>query len=62
MPFEAVSVILMLLATMFALIGHCNSDHKTLVACGLYTLGGIANGYNLKMLSIHSESDINEFQ
>lgn len=39
-PFEAVSVILMLFATMFALIGHCNADHKTLVACGLYTLGG----------------------
>jgi hypothetical protein len=30
----------MLVATMFALVGHFNSDHKTLVACGLYILGG----------------------
>jgi hypothetical protein len=40
MPFEAVGVLLMLMATMFALMGHFNSDHKTLVACGLYILGG----------------------
>jgi hypothetical protein len=40
MPFEAVGVLLMLVATMFALMGHFNSDHKTLVACGLYILGG----------------------
>jgi hypothetical protein len=40
MPFEAVGVLLMLVATMFALVGHFNSDHKTLVACGLYILGG----------------------
>ena len=39
-PFEAVGVLLMLVATMFALVGHFNSDHKTLVACGLYILGG----------------------
>lgn len=42
MPFEAVAVVIMLFATMFALIGHCNSDHKTLIACGLYTLGGLS--------------------
>ena len=41
MPFEAVAVVIMLIATMFALIGHCNSDHKTLIACGLFTLGGM---------------------
>ncbi|XP_075231717.1 uncharacterized protein LOC142330377 [Lycorma delicatula] len=46
-PFEAVSVVLMLFATMFALIGHCNADHKTLVACGLYTLGGLSLGGGL---------------
>jgi hypothetical protein len=39
-PFEAVGVLLMLVATMFALVGHFNSDNKTLVACGLYILGG----------------------
>jgi hypothetical protein len=27
-------------ATLFALVGHFNSDNKTLVACGLYILGG----------------------
>ncbi|KAJ4446151.1 hypothetical protein ANN_12844 [Periplaneta americana] len=42
-PFEAVSVLLMLVATMFALMGHFNSDHKTLVACGLYILGAERN-------------------
>jgi hypothetical protein len=30
----------MLVATLFALMGHFNSDNKTLVACGLYILGG----------------------
>jgi hypothetical protein len=30
----------MLVATMFALVGHFNGDNKTLVACGLYILGG----------------------
>ena len=39
-PFEAVSVVLLLLATLFALVGHFNGDHKTLVACGLYLLAG----------------------
>jgi hypothetical protein len=39
-PFEAVGVLLMLVATLFALMGHFNSDHKTLIACGLYILGG----------------------
>jgi len=33
-------VLLMLVATLFALVGHFNSDNKTLVACGLYILGG----------------------
>ncbi|XP_069694738.1 uncharacterized protein [Periplaneta americana] len=46
-PFEAVSVLLMLVATMFALMGHFNSDHKTLVACGLYILGGLSLGGGL---------------
>lgn len=42
MPFGAVAVVLTLLATLFAVVGHCNSDQKTLVACGLYTLGGLS--------------------
>ncbi|XP_021937039.1 uncharacterized protein LOC110838291 [Zootermopsis nevadensis] len=46
-PFEAVGVLLMLVATMFALMGHFNSDHKTLVACGLYILGGLSLGGGL---------------
>ncbi|XP_046667099.1 uncharacterized protein LOC124358894 [Homalodisca vitripennis] len=41
MPFAAMSLVLTLVASMFALMGHCNSDHKTLVACGLYTLAGL---------------------
>ncbi|KAK9509048.1 hypothetical protein O3M35_006455 [Rhynocoris fuscipes] len=40
MPFAAVAVLLLLLATLAALIGHCNNDHKTLIACALYTLAG----------------------
>uniref|UniRef100_A0A8D8UX95 Voltage-dependent calcium channel gamma-5 subunit n=1 Tax=Cacopsylla melanoneura TaxID=428564 RepID=A0A8D8UX95_9HEMI len=42
MPFEGVSIALMVLATLFGLIGHCNGDHKTLIACTLYTLGGFS--------------------
>ncbi|CAH1398373.1 unnamed protein product [Nezara viridula] len=40
MPFAAVAVLLLLMATLAALIGHCNNDHKTLIACALYTLAG----------------------
>lgn len=39
-PFEAVSIGLIFIATISALAGHCSNDHKTLVACGLYMLGG----------------------
>ncbi|XP_024083658.1 uncharacterized protein LOC112127264 isoform X2 [Cimex lectularius] len=42
MPFAAVAVILLLMATLAALIGHCNNDHKTLIACALYTLAGLS--------------------
>lgn len=34
------AIILLLLAFFFALTGHCNADNKTLIACGLYILGG----------------------
>lgn len=40
MPFGGLAAILMILATLFALAGHFNSDHKTLVACWLYILAG----------------------
>lgn len=40
MPLVVLAVSLLSLATLFAMVGHCNSDLKTLVACGLYTLGG----------------------
>ncbi|CAH0769842.1 unnamed protein product [Bemisia tabaci] len=40
-PFEGLSLALMILATFYAVIGHCNSDKKTLVACALYTLAGL---------------------
>ncbi|XP_073995908.1 voltage-dependent calcium channel gamma-5 subunit-like isoform X2 [Rhodnius prolixus] len=42
MPFAAVAVLLLLMATLAALIGHCNNDHKTLIACALYTLAGLS--------------------
>jgi len=40
MPFGGVATVLMMLATLFALAGHFNSDHKTLVASWLYILAG----------------------
>lgn len=40
MPFAAMSLVLSLVASLYALMGHCNTDHKTLAACGLYTLAG----------------------
>lgn len=39
-PFQVVAVILILAATVSALIGHCYSDHRTLIACGLFLLSG----------------------
>ncbi|KAF7405800.1 hypothetical protein HZH68_005169 [Vespula germanica] len=38
-PFQVIAVVLILAGTIFALIGHCYSDHRTLVACGLFLLG-----------------------
>jgi len=35
-----VAAILILAATVSALIGHCYSDHRSLVACGLFLLSG----------------------
>ncbi|KAG6799675.1 hypothetical protein HZU73_04993 [Apis mellifera caucasica] len=39
-PFQVAAVALVLAATISALIGHCYSDHRTLVACGLFLLSG----------------------
>ncbi|KYM85658.1 hypothetical protein ALC53_04439 [Atta colombica] len=39
-PFQVVAAILILAATVSAMIGHCYSDHRTLVACGLFLLSG----------------------
>lgn len=41
MPFAAASLALILLASAYGLMGHCSADHKTLIACGLYTLAGL---------------------
>ncbi|XP_046663445.1 voltage-dependent calcium channel gamma-5 subunit-like [Homalodisca vitripennis] len=41
MPLVALALALLMLATLFALLGHCHADLKTLVACGLYTIGGL---------------------
>lgn len=39
-PFQIAAVVLISLGTFFAMIGHCYGDHKTILACGLYLLGG----------------------
>lgn len=50
-PFQVVAVALVLAATISALIGHCYSDHRTLVACGLFLLGGLSLGGGLIVLA-----------
>ncbi|XP_043490805.1 uncharacterized protein LOC122516770 isoform X1 [Polistes fuscatus] len=50
-PFQVIAVVLILAGTIFALIGHCYSDHRTLVACGLFLLGGLLLGGGLIVLA-----------
>ncbi|XP_011497756.1 PREDICTED: uncharacterized protein LOC105362104 [Ceratosolen solmsi marchali] len=50
-PFQVVAVALILAGTISALIGHCCSDHRTLVACGLFLLGGLSLGGGLIVLA-----------
>lgn len=53
MPLVVLAVSLLSLATLSAMVGHCNSDLKTLVACGLYTLGGEFEKKTLYYMLIH---------
>ncbi|KAG5875649.1 Voltage-dependent calcium channel gamma-5 subunit, partial [Gonioctena quinquepunctata] len=41
------ALILMVLANLFAFVGHCNSDNKTIIACGLFISGGLSLGTGL---------------
>ncbi|KAM0728062.1 Voltage-dependent calcium channel gamma-5 subunit [Formica fusca] len=50
-PFQVAAAILILAATVSALIGHCYSDHRTLVACGLFLLSGLSLGGGLIVLA-----------
>ncbi|XP_011707402.1 PREDICTED: uncharacterized protein LOC105462477 [Wasmannia auropunctata] len=50
-PFQVVAAVLIFAATMSAMIGHCYSDHKTLVACGLFLLSGLSLGGGLIVLA-----------
>ncbi|XP_046820516.1 uncharacterized protein LOC124424929 isoform X1 [Vespa crabro] len=50
-PFQVIAVVLIFAGTIFALIGHCYSDHRTLVACGLFLLGGLLLGGGLIVLA-----------
>ncbi|XP_058797694.1 uncharacterized protein LOC131667935 [Phymastichus coffea] len=50
-PFQVAAAALILAGTISALIGHCCSDHRTLVACGLYLLGGLSLGGGLIVLA-----------
>ncbi|XP_018313747.1 uncharacterized protein [Mycetomoellerius zeteki] len=50
-PFQVVAAILILAATVSAMIGHCYSDHRTLVACGLFLLSGLSLGGGLIVLA-----------
>ncbi|KAL1517056.1 hypothetical protein ABEB36_000871 [Hypothenemus hampei] len=43
----SVAVILLVLAVFFGLLGHCNNDNKTIIACGLFILGGLSLGWGL---------------
>ncbi|XP_071445454.1 voltage-dependent calcium channel gamma-8 subunit-like [Hetaerina americana] len=46
-PLEGAGLALLLSATLCALLGHCSNDHRTLVACGLFILGGLSLGCGL---------------
>ncbi|XP_044016521.1 uncharacterized protein LOC122857995 isoform X2 [Aphidius gifuensis] len=50
-PFQIAAVVLISLGTFFAMIGHCYGDHKTIIACGLYLLGGLSLGGGLIVLA-----------
>ncbi|XP_046467761.1 uncharacterized protein [Neodiprion pinetum] len=50
-PFQVVAVALILAGTISALIGHCYSDYRTLIACGLFLLGGLSLGGGLFVLA-----------
>ncbi|XP_014295451.1 uncharacterized protein LOC103571396 isoform X1 [Microplitis demolitor] len=50
-PFQAVAVVLIFAGTFSALIGHCYADHKTVIACGLFLLGGLSLGGGLIVLA-----------
>ncbi|XP_063980726.1 uncharacterized protein LOC135164381 [Diachasmimorpha longicaudata] len=50
-PFQVAAVILILAGTFCALIGHCYADHKTVIACGLFLLGGLSMGCGLIVLA-----------
>uniref|UniRef100_A0A1Y1JRZ9 Voltage-dependent calcium channel gamma-5 subunit n=3 Tax=Photinus pyralis TaxID=7054 RepID=A0A1Y1JRZ9_PHOPY len=51
------AVILVLLAFFLAILGHCNSDNKTLVASGLFILGALSLGTGLVVFaSVLSET------
>ncbi|XP_070519015.1 uncharacterized protein [Cardiocondyla obscurior] len=50
-PFQVIAAVLIFAATVSALIGHCNSDHRTLVACGLFLLSGLSLGGGLIVLA-----------
>ncbi|KAF7272136.1 hypothetical protein GWI33_015066 [Rhynchophorus ferrugineus] len=43
----SLAVILLVLAAFFGLLGHCNNDNKTIIACGLFLLGGLSLGCGL---------------
>ncbi|XP_015588497.1 uncharacterized protein LOC107264599 isoform X3 [Cephus cinctus] len=50
-PFQVVAMALILAGTVSALIGNCYSDHRTLIACGLFLLGGLSLGGGLIVLA-----------
>ncbi|XP_051169480.1 uncharacterized protein LOC127286899 [Leptopilina boulardi] len=50
-PFQVAAAALIFAGTISAMIGHCYSDHRTLVACGLFLLGGLSLGGGLIVLA-----------
>ncbi|XP_076234620.1 uncharacterized protein LOC143179321 [Calliopsis andreniformis] len=50
-PFEVAAAGLVLAATISALVGHCYSDYRTLIACGLFLLSGLSLGGGLIVLA-----------
>ncbi|XP_045463417.1 uncharacterized protein LOC123673050 [Harmonia axyridis] len=56
------AVILLALASLFALLGQCNGDNKTLIACGFFILGGLSLGFGLVIFATALSETLSEIR